>query len=159
MRFGGREAESTARGWIGAGETRQGRRCNGTVYSGGNREHTKASKYAKPQRHPRRPSPLLLGAPKSNKRAKQSSQHTPRHTSRSWPFNVQQSYQQILILIYLGLETTPFIPKGYVAKERQRRRRPAAVLDRSARANEIRRPPQCAVRKTRGQEYPLTKKK
>jgi len=61
------------------------------------------------------------------------------------------------LFIYFDLKTAPFIPKGYVAKGRQKRR-PAAVLDRSAQTNEIRRPPRCAVRKTRGQEYPFTKK-
>jgi len=53
-----------------------------------------------------------------------------------------------IYLFIFDLETTPFIPKGYVAKERQRRRRPTAVLDRSAQTNEIR----------RGQGYPLTKR-
>jgi len=74
-------------------------------------------------------------------------------TRPSWPRAPRpHTFHQPFILFYFVLETTLFIPKGYVAKEKKEGK------EEAIRTKEIYRPPRYVVRMIRGQEYPLTKK-
>jgi len=81
--------------------------------------------------------------------------------SRSAINHLTSTRRDLIYFIYFTLQNKAVIPKEYVAKANANKGKKSQLpaLGWSATAKEIRRPPRCAVRKSRGQEYPHTRKK